>query len=137
QVRAGDGRRLRLVVDGMESRNAEYDSGRGEIVFGYFTAVDRPPGALNLSGGKVHTALSHDIITHEVTHALLDGLRPHFMIATSPDALAFHEALADLIALFRKFSFETGVRNALAATRGRLDADTALSAIARQFGQTT
>src|SRR5690606_26047709 len=63
QVRAGDGRRLRLVVDGMESRNAEYDSGRGEIVFGYFTAVDRPPGALNLSGGKVHTALSHDIIT--------------------------------------------------------------------------
>lgn len=127
---------LKLLVDVLEQQNAHYDSARGEIVFGCFQSVDRP-GGLNLSRGRVHTALSHDIITHEVTHAILDGLRPNYIAATAPDAVAFHEALADLIALFRKFSYATVVKSALAATRGKLSGDSWLTAIARQFGDTT
>ena len=53
-----------------------------------------------MKGESVFTCLSHDVIVHELTHALLDGLRPHFTIPTQIDVLAFHEAFADLIACF-------------------------------------
>ena len=34
----------------------------------------------NLPGSWVFTCLSHDIIAHEVSHALLDTLRTHFTL---------------------------------------------------------
>jgi len=73
--------------------NAAYDRNRGEIRFGYFSASAEPAG-INLPGGRVFTALSHDTIVHEVTHALIDGLRSRFTIPTGPDVLGFHEGLA-------------------------------------------
>ena len=44
------------------------------VLFGYFRADARDPGP-NLPGQTVFTCLSHDIIAHEVTHALVDRLR--------------------------------------------------------------
>ena len=63
-----------------------------------------------LEGSYVFLSLSHDIIVHEVTHALLDGLRPEFHVASHPDVPAFHEAFADLIAVFQRFSQKTSWR---------------------------
>ena len=59
----------------------------------------------NTPGTLVFTCLSHDIIAHETTHALLDGVHPRFNEPVNPDVLAFHEAFADIVALFQHFSY--------------------------------
>jgi hypothetical protein len=128
-------RRLRIRPHAFEGRNAYYDKGAGEIAFGYFRA-EREVSGRNLPGGIVFTCLSHDIVAHEMTHALVDGLRAHFTMPTGPDVLAFHEAFADLVAVLRHFTFEAVVQVALRRSRGRLDTQ-ALAAVAQQFGETT
>ena len=40
------------------------------------------------------TCLSHDIVAHETTHAILDGVHRRYIDATHPDTRAFHEAFS-------------------------------------------
>ena len=115
--------------------NAYYDPQAGEISFGYFRAPPRVRGR-NLPGSWVFTCLSHDIIAHEVTHALLDGLRAHFTLPTNPDVLAFHEALADLVAIFQHFTYRQVLETAITSSRGNLQLAPLLTELARQFSQT-
>lgn len=128
--------RLRVRPHAFCGRNAFYDKERGELSFGYYRAERRVAGR-NLPGGFVFTCLSHDIVAHEVTHALLDGLRAHFTIPSGPDVLAFHEAFADLVAIFQHFSYDTVVLAAIRKSGGNLAAAELLTNIARQFGYTT
>src|SRR5438093_1569463 len=79
--------------------------------------------------------LSHDIIAHETTHALLDGMHSRFIEPTHPDALAFHEAFADIVALFQHFSFPEVLRHQIGQTRGNLSSENLLGELAQQFGQ--
>ena len=128
----------RLVVQphARDERNAYYDEEAGALSFGYFKA-DPNSSDTTLPGGYVFTCLSHDIIAHEVTHALLDGLRAQFARPTGPDVPAFHEAFADLIALFQRFSYTEVVRNAIRREQGDISKANYLSDLARQFGHTT
>ena len=128
----------RLVVQphARDERNAYYDEEAGALSFGYFKA-DLNSSDTTLPGGYVFTCLSHDIIAHEVTHALLDGLRAQFARPTGPDVPAFHEAFADLIALFQRFSYTEVVRNAIRREQGDISKANYLSDLARQFGHTT
>ncbi len=96
---------LRIYPHGIQEANAFYSRDLEALVFGYFPASDSDPVS-NLPGQTIFTCLSHDIIAHETTHALIDGQRMHFMEATSPDTLAFHEGFADIVALFQHFSFK-------------------------------
>ena len=68
----------------------------------------------------VFTCLSHDIVAHETTHALLDGLHRRYQEQTNPDVLAFHEAFADLVAIFQHFTFPELLRLRLKTARGDL-----------------
>jgi len=131
---AGDAR-LKLRPYAMKEDNAYYDEETGELNFGYFRAEGTVYGR-NLPKGLVFTSLSHDIVAHELTHALLDGLRAHFMVATGPDVLAFHEGFADLVAIFQHFSYEQVVHAALGRAGGKLHDATSLTGLAQQFGQT-
>ncbi len=132
-----DGRtRLVLCPHGGVMRNAYYDRDEGRIVFGYFPDRRSVDGG-TVDQGHVFTALSHDIVAHEATHALLDGLRSSFTVPTGPDVLAFHEAFADLVALFLHFSYRTVVEAAVASARGELALSKLLLGLARQFGDAT
>ena len=125
--------RLKLFPLGTTEENAWYDPAAGELRFGYFKRPET---------GWVFTALSHDIVAHEVTHALLDSQRPHFMEPTSQDVPGLHEGFADLVALFQHFQYPEALRHALQKSRsvlvGRDLGEVAtdwLCSIARQFGQ--
>ena len=87
---------LRVHPFGFDGQNAWYDPWHGELRFGYYRAT-KTVGGRNIPNGRVYTALSHDIIVHELTHALLDGLRRRFDLPTSADVSTFHEGFADLI----------------------------------------
>jgi hypothetical protein len=91
----------------MQQANAYYSPQAHGILFGYFRAGKTGQGR-NLPGQLVFTCLSQDIIAHEVTHAVIDGIRTYFMEPTNPDVLAFHEGSADLCALFSHFSERAG-----------------------------
>ena len=100
---------LRLVPHAFEGANAYYDPELHAVLFGYFRADPDDPGQ-NLPNQIIFTCLSHDIVAHEVTHALIHRERPHFLEATNIDILAFHEGFADLIALFQHFTHPASLR---------------------------
>ncbi len=110
---------LTLYPHAMQQANAFYSPEAHGILFGYFQAGRDDPGR-NIPGQTVFTCLSHDIIVHEMTHAILDGLRSHFMEQTNPDVAAFHEAFADLAALFRHFTHREVLVDAIQRSGGRL-----------------
>ena len=45
------------------------------------------------------TCLSHDIISHELGHAILDNVRPLYLYGYDLDGGAFHESFSDLLAM--------------------------------------
>jgi len=131
---AGAPTRLRILPHAFEGQNAFYDKTTGELRFGYFCAAESPNGR-TLPGGVVFTCLSHDIVAHEVTHALLDGLRSHFCQPSGPDVLGFHEGFADLVAVFQHFSHRQVVQAAIRRSEGNLESASLLTGIAHQFSQ--
>jgi hypothetical protein len=133
-IPAKDDGPLRLVVRAfVPGANAGYSREAGDLSFGYFPAGRRAAG-FTVQGGLISTALSHDIIAHETTHALLDGLRSSFMAPTNVDVPAFHEGLADLVALFLHFTYADVVERAIQDSRGALTRGSLLTDIAREFG---
>lgn len=128
--------RLRLFPHAFHGANAYYDRDLHALVFGYFRADATDPGA-NLPGQNVFTCLSHDIIAHEMTHALVDRLRRYFMEPSNEDVLAFHEGFADIVALFQHFSFQELLREQIQRTRTDIRTPTLLVELARQFGYAT
>ncbi len=124
---------LRIYPHALRQANAYYSRQKRSLLFGYFPATsDRTSG--QFPGGMVFTCLSHDVVAHETTHALLDGFHEHFMDATNADVLAFHEAFADIIALFQHFTFPEVLRHQIAKTRGDLGSENLLGQLATQFG---
>lgn len=111
--------RLNLFPHAMRQENAFYCREARGILFGYFKAKQKDQGR-NLPGQTVFTCLSHDIIAHETTHAIVDGIRSHFIEATSYDTPAFHEAFADIAALFSHFSHKDVLLDTLKKTGGKL-----------------
>lgn len=81
-------RRLRIYPHALRDRNAFYSPQKKALLFGYFPVSIKD--ANNTPGTLVYTCLSHDIIAHETTHALLDGVHPRFNEAVNSDVLAFH-----------------------------------------------
>jgi hypothetical protein len=97
------GHQLTLAPHAFLDLNAFYAKDDHAIFFGYY------PG----ESGTVLTCLSHEVIAHETTHALVDGLRPDFMYPSSPDQAAFHEGFADIVALLSVLSLREVVTAAL------------------------
>lgn len=127
-------RRLRLVPHAFRGTNAFYHPKMRAVLFGYFRASKEAPGD-NLPGQTIFTCLSHDIVAHEVTHAIVDRLRPEFNTATNPHVRAFHEGFADIVAVFQRLSFRDLVQRALQDAQADIRKSRLLSDIAAQFGQ--
>ncbi|MBI5503735.1 MAG: hypothetical protein HY899_02965 [Deltaproteobacteria bacterium] len=134
-VRSDFVRRLRIYPHALREANAYYSPTKKALLFGYFVAPPSTGADGHFPGGTVFTCLSHDVIAHETTHALLDGLHRRYTEPTNPDSLAFHEAIADIVALFQHFSFPEVLRHQISRTRGDLASENELGKLARQFGR--
>jgi hypothetical protein len=128
----------KLVVypHALREANAYYSPKKKALLFGYFPATATASGNIYREG-LVFGCLSHDIVAHEATHAILDGIYPRFTEVTQPQGLAFHEAFADIVALFQHFTFHDVVRDQIAKTRGDLGVNNLLGQMAQEFGQAT
>jgi len=88
---------LYVVPHAFADGNAYYSRDDHALYFGYIDGPGR---------SRTFTSLSHDIIAHETSHALLDGLRPGFMHPGLPDQPAFHEGFADVVSLLSILSLK-------------------------------
>jgi subtilisin family serine protease len=126
--------RLRMYPHAFRGDNAYYSPKKKALLFGYFPAQSKD-GDVTAPGSMVFACLSSDIIAHEMSHALLDGLHRRFEEPSNLDVPAFHEAFADIVALFQHFTVTELVRFEIARARGQLSAASLLGGLANQFGE--
>lgn len=126
--------KLRIYPHALREANAYYSPQKRALLFGYFRASGEDVGT-NLPGGMIFSCLSHDIIAHEMSHAILDGMHRMYLEPSNPDSLAFHEAFADVVALLQHFTMPEAVKNQIGRLRGDLSQRSLLSNLALQFGQ--
>ncbi|MEY2395918.1 MAG: hypothetical protein QOF94_2263, partial [Acidobacteriaceae bacterium] len=129
-------RRLVIQPHALRQANAFYSPQAIALLFGYFEAKADDPGD-HAPGSKVYACLSHDIVAHETTHAILDGMHRRFNEASNPDVLAFHEGFADIVALMQHFTIQEVLENEINRTRGNLEEESILGSLAVQFGRAT
>ena len=127
-------RRLRIYPHALREENAYDSPEKKALLFGYFPSRSSSADS-TAPGSMVFTCLSSDIIAHEMTHALLDGLHRRFEEPSNPDVIAFHEAFADIVALFQHFMIQELVRFEIGNVRGDLSAATLLAGLAKEFGE--
>ena len=117
--------RLTIRPHARNLMNAFYDRAGGALQLCYF---DRR------NGERVHTCLSHDIVAHELGHAILDGLKPLYNEVCSVQTAGFHEYFGDAVAMMASLATR---ETAKVVTRGgpaRLEPRNVVSAIASEFG---
>ncbi len=129
-------RRLTITPHALRQANAFYSPLAVGLLFGYFEASATDPGD-HVPGSKVYACLSHDIVAHETTHAILDGMHRRFNEPTNDDVLALHEAFADIIALMQHFTIPEILETEIGRTRGNLRTESILGSLALQFGRAT
>lgn len=128
--------RLRIYPHALRTANAFYSPDRKALLMGYFYTTTEVSGTA-VPDRVVFATLSHDIIAHEISHALLDGLHRRFREPTNPDVLAFHEAFSDIVALFQHFTVPQALKHQIARTRGDLSKQNLLGQLAVEFGNAT
>ena len=129
-------RRLTITPHALRQANAFYSPLAVGLLFGYFEASATDPGD-HVPGSKVYACLSHDIVAHETTHAILDGMHRRFNEPTNDDVLALHEAFADIVALMQHFTIPEILETEIGRTRGNLRTESILGSLALQFGRAT
>jgi hypothetical protein len=97
-----NGHQLNVAPHAFAEPNAFYSREDRGLFFGYFDGSSGRKGSAKV----IYTSLAHDVVAHETTHAVLDGLRSRYLEPSSPDQAAFHEGFADVVALLSVFSLE-------------------------------
>ncbi len=112
------GHQLKVAPHAFAEANAFFSPGDEALLFGYF-------GARTERGRTktVFSCLSHDVVVHEASHALLNGLRGRFMRPSSRDQAALHEGFADVVALLSVLSMPEIVAQVLDHHAGELHED--------------
>jgi hypothetical protein len=95
------GHQIRVAPHAFADANAFYADRAQGLFFGYFPSV--------AGRRKIFSCLSHEVVAHETTHALLDGLRERYTDPSSPQQAGFHEGFADIVAMLSIFSAQSVV----------------------------
>ncbi|MGF1988817.1 MAG: hypothetical protein RMY62_013245 [Nostoc sp. ZfuVER08] len=113
-----------------ETANAFYSREEKALKFFYFT----PFRDSNLTS-KVFTCRSLDIVAHETGHAILDSLKPEWILWDAPAQTgALHESFGDLTSIFLILSQLDLVEYIVAETKADLHQKNILAELAEEFG---
>lgn len=124
---AFDSSQLLIVPRAGEWANAFYHRDSHSLQFFFFQS----PLAKNKT---IYSCLSRDIVAHETAHAIIDGIVPDLLDASTPQSLAIHEALADFTALLMAFDSHTLRRHIFKVVGSSLKKSSVFSSIAEEFG---
>ena len=119
------GEQLLVVPRAGEWANAFYDRATRSLQFFWFAGRD---------DRTVYTALSRDIVAHECGHALLDAVVPSLYDSSTPQAIAIHEGVADLVAVLMALDSDRLRTAVLARSDNSLEGANAFNGIAEEFG---
>jgi len=120
-----DGPQLLILPRAGRAANAYYERESRSLQFFVFDS----------DGMDVYVGLSRDVVAHETTHAILDGLAPDLYHSVTPQGLAMHEGMADITAALIALSSGRLRDTELMRTGGHLGEPTAFSNVAEEFGQ--
>ena len=125
---ASDTKPLLIFPHGLpDVMNAYYSRDERALKFGDFV----PNGASE----RMYTCRSFDIVAHETGHAVLDGLKPRWLLNNNPPQTGgLHEAFGDLTAIFLTLSQLDQSEAVIAQTKADLHDKTFLADMAEQFG---
>lgn len=122
-----DGPQLLVIPRAGERANAFYQRASRSLQFFFFPNPRQ-------TGDTVFTSLSRDIVAHETGHAILDGIAPGLYNAITPQSLALHEGVADLIAALMAFRSHSLRKAVLDKTGGSIKDAGAFGSIGEEFG---
>jgi hypothetical protein len=121
--------RLSVFPHAGVTQNAFYSRDEKALKFFFFDTSTPPPSH------QVFTCRSFDIVAHETGHAVLDGLKPHWLdFANPPQTGGLHESVGDLTAIFLALSQFDQVEAIIAQTKANLHDKTFLADLAEEFG---
>ena len=106
--------------------NAFYSRNQQALKFGHF--IKRGTTT------RVFTCRSFDIVAHETGHAILDGLKPNWIVSSGPQTGGLHESFGDISAIFVALSQLDQVEAVIAQTKANLHDKTFLADMAEEFG---
>jgi hypothetical protein len=106
--------------------NAFYSRSAKALKFGHFIRSGTTT--------RVFTCRSFDIVAHETGHAILDGLKPDWIVSGGPQTGGLHESFGDISAIFVALSQLDQVEAVIAQTKGNLHDKTFLADLAEEFG---
>lgn len=124
--------RLRLLPHAFNEPNAYFLPEKNALYLGYFRAG--PEMNSNIHPSQIYSCLSHDVVAHEAAHAIIHGLYESYTDRTNPDVGAFHEAFADITALFQHFTFPEVLKSQIIKHNGDLASNNIMVKIAAEFG---
>jgi hypothetical protein len=109
------------------TQNAFYSRNEKALKFFFFNTGTPPT--------QVFTCRSLDIVAHETGHAILDSLKPGWLLASNPPQTGgLHESFGDLTAIFLALTQLDQCEALIAQTKADLHAKNFLSDLAEQFG---
>ncbi|MFC0251124.1 hypothetical protein [Massilia consociata] len=139
-----DTRPLSIFPHGLPNvMNAFYSRNQACLKFGDFIPIgqkmNEKTGAMadtkTDEAARVYTCRSFDIVAHETAHAVLDGLKPQWLLADAPPQTGgLHEAFGDLTAIFLALSQLDQCEAVVAQTKAQLHDKNFLVDVAEQFG---
>lgn len=124
---AFDSPQLFIVPRAGNMPNAFYNRDTYSLEFFFFPSINH--------GRMIYSGLSREIVGHEAGHAIIDAIAPDLMDAFTPDSLALHEGLADMVALFLSFSSTNLVKFVLNHSDGSIRKQSHFTNLAEEFAQ--
>ena len=111
---------------------------KGEMLNAYYSRSDCSVNFFHsldpVSKEMVYSGHSGEAVSHEVGHAMLDGIRPNYLNAWSPDPLGFHESFADCMGMFMATQNDETCEIAARETGGDMKKENCIARTAEELG---